>query len=119
MSAKLTIESENLFVLNVKGIFTIEESREFEKKAAAEIDGTQKVKALVLAEEFSGWGKEGDWGDMTFFFEKGPYIEKIAIVANEKWKDELLMFAGAGLREGEVKFFPDGGEGDARSWLQS
>ena len=118
MSVTFTKESENLFVLNVKGIYTIEDSREVESKAGAEIDGSQKVKLLVLAEEFSGWGKEGDWGDMTFYVEKGPYIEKIAIVANNKWKDDLLIFAGAGVRERDVKFFSNGGEEDARSWLQ-
>ena len=119
MSVTFTKESENLFVINVKGIYTFEDSRQVESKAGAEIDGSQKVKALVLAKEFSGWGEEGNWGDMTFFVEKGPYIEKIAIVANDKWKEDFLMFVGAGLRKGEVKFFPDGGENDARNWLQS
>jgi hypothetical protein len=31
----------------------------------------------------------------------------------------MLMYAGAGLREAPVKFFPDGGEKDARDWLQN
>ena len=119
MSVEFKKELENLFVLDVKGMYTIEDAREVENKAAAEIDGSQKVKVLVLAEHFTGWGKEGDWGDMTFFVEKGPYIEKIAIVANDKWKDKMLMFVGAGLRKGDVEFFSDGGEADARVWLQS
>ena len=52
----------------------------------------------VLAEEFSGWGKEGDWGDLTFMHEYDLYIGKIAIVGDEKWKDQILMFLGAGRR---------------------
>jgi hypothetical protein len=119
MSATFTKDSENLFVVQVKGIYTFEDSKELESKFVAEIDGSQKVKLLVLAEEFSGWGKEGDWGDVTFMFEQGSHIEKIAVVANDKWKDELLMFLGAGLRQAAVEFFPDGGEEDARNWLQS
>ena len=67
----LTKESEDLFVVQVKGIYTFEDSREIESKLGAEIDGSQKVRLLVLAEEFSGWGKEGDWGDITFFYEMG------------------------------------------------
>jgi hypothetical protein len=118
MSVTFTKESEDLFVVQVKGIYTIEDSMEVESKAGAEIDDSQKVKLLVLAEEFSGWGKEGDWGDMTFFVEKGSHIEKIAVVANDKWKDELLMFLGAGLRQAAVEFFPDGGEEKARDWLK-
>jgi hypothetical protein len=119
MSVTFTKESEDLFVVQVKGIYTIEDSKEVESKAGAEIDGSQKFKLLVLAEEFSGWGKEGDWGDMTFFVEKGPFIEKIAVVSNDKWKEQLLMFLGAGVRQAAVEFFSEDGEEAARGWLRS
>ena len=111
-------ESENLFVVHVKGTFTIEDFKAVESNARAEIDRSQKVKLLVLAEQFSGWGKEGDWGDLTFMYEYDPYIEKIAVVAEGKWKDEILMFVGAGRRQASVEFFLNGGEEDARDWLQ-
>jgi len=52
-------------------------------------------------------------------YEYDPYIEKIAVVAESKWKDELLMFVGANSRQGSVEFFLADGEGDARNWLQS
>jgi hypothetical protein len=111
-------ESENLFVVQVKGTFTIEDLKEIQNKAHAEIDRSQKVKLLVLAEQFSGWGKEGDWGDLTFMYEHDPYIEKIAVVAESKWKDEMLMFVGANRRQASVEFFlPDETQG-ARDWLQ-
>lgn len=74
---------------------------------------------LALAEEFSGWGKDGDWGDLTFMHEYDPFIEKIAIVADEKWEDQTLMFLGAGRREASVQFFLTGQEQDARDWLQN
>ena len=119
MSISLTIESENLFVVHVKGIYTFEDSKEVESKLGAEIDGSQKVKVLIIAEQFSGWSKEGDWGDMTFFVEHDRHIEKIAVVANDNWKDQLLMFLGAGRRQADVGFFPDDREEDARGWLQS
>ena len=87
-------------------------------KGRAEIDINQKVKLLVLAEQFSGWGKEGDWGDLTFMYEYDPYIEKIAVVAGEKWEDQILMYLGAGRRQAAVEFFLPGEEQDARDWLQ-
>ncbi len=111
-------ESENLFVVQVKGTFTFENLKEIQFKAHAEIDRSRKVKLLVLAEEFSGWGTEGDWGDLTFMYEYDPYIEKIAVVAESKCKDEMLMFVGAGRRQASVEFFLEDGEGDARDWLQ-
>ena len=51
-------------------------------------------------------------------YEYDGYIEKIAVVANEKWKDEILMYLGAGRRQAEVKFFFDDEAEDARDWLQ-
>ena len=82
-----------------------------------EIDRSKKVKILALLEEFSGWGKEGDGGDLTFMYENDPYIEKIAVVAEDKWKDQILMFLGAGRRQAEVKFFFEDEEQNARDWL--
>ncbi len=119
MSVTVAKESENLLVVRIKGTLTFEDLRDVQDKARAEIDRSQKVKLLILAEQFSGWGKEGDWGDLTFMYEYDPYIEKIAVVTNEKWKGEILMFLGAARRQAAVEFFLDNGEEDARDWLQS
>ena len=117
-SVTFTKESDDLFVIEVQGTLTFEDKTEIEKKARQQIDTSSKVKLLLLAEQFTGWSKEGDWGDLTFFHEYDPYIEKIAVVANEKWKDQLPMFIGAGRRQGEVKFFFEDEEQDAWDWLK-
>lgn len=119
MSVVFTKEADNLIVISVKGILTYDDLKEFENKGRAEIDRSGKVKLLVLAEEFEGWGKEGDWGDLTFMHEHDPYIEKIAVISVERWKDEILMFLGAGRRQAQVQFFFDDEEEDARDWLKS
>ncbi len=119
MSVTFTKEPDDLFVISVQGIFTFDDLKGIEKKASEQIDRNKKNKVLVLAEEFSGWGKEGDWGDLTFMHEYDPYIEKIAVVADEEWKDQILMFVGAGRRQASVEFFFTGQEQDARDWLQS
>ncbi len=112
-------ESKNLFVVQIKGIFTFKDLKEIQNKARVEIDRSQKIKVLILAEQFSEWGKEGDWGDLTFMYEYDPYIEKIAIVADNRWKDELLMFTGASSRQASVEFFLTDREEDARIWLRN
>ena len=119
MSMTFIKESDDLFVINVQGVLAFEDLKEIESKASEGIDRSGKVKLLVLADQFSGWGKEGEWGDLTFMHEYDPYIEKIAVVANEKWKDEILMYLGAGRRQAQVKFFFDDEAEDARDWLQS
>ncbi len=119
MSVTFTEESKNLLIVHIKGTLAFEDMREFQGKIRAEIDRSGKVKLLILAEQFSGWGKEGDWGDLTFMYEHDSYIEKIAVVAAGKWKDQILMFLGAGRRQAVVDFFLDDGEQDARNWLQN
>jgi hypothetical protein len=119
MSVTFTKESDDLFVISVQGIFAFDDLKEVEKSARVQIDRNQKIKLLVLAEDFTGWGKEGDWGDLTFMYEYDPNIEKIAVVAEANWKDQMLMYLGAGMRHAEVKFFFYNEEKNARDWLGS
>ena len=117
MSVTFTKESDDLFVINVQGILTFEDLKEVEKKASEGIDRNRKTKLLVLAEDFTGWGKKGDWGDLTFFHEYDSYVEKIAVVAEGRWEDQILMFIGAGRRQASVEFFLPDEENEARDWL--
>lgn len=119
MSITISKESENLFVTTIKGVFTYDDQKEVEKYVGCNINPDQKITILILAEEFSGWSKEGDWGDLTFMYEYDPYVEKIAVVAEDKWEDQILMFLGAGRRQAAVEFFPSGEIQEARNWLQN
>ena len=118
MSVTLTKESENLFVASVDGILTFDDLKKLENKGRQDFKLEVDIKLLILAQNFSGWGKEGNWGDLTFFYEVDPKIDKIAIITQGKWKDEMLMFLNAGRRQAEVKFFFEDEEDDARDWLQ-
>jgi len=119
MSIIFTKESENCFVICIKGVLTFDDLKEAEKSGREGIDRSQKVNLLVLAEQFSGWGKDGDWGDLTFMNEYDSNVERIAVVADEKWRDQLLMFLGDGRRQASVMFFFPDEEKDARDWLQN
>jgi hypothetical protein len=61
MSVVFRRESEGFFVISAKGILTFNDQKEIENGARAAIDRSGKIRLLVLPEEFSGWGKEGDW----------------------------------------------------------
>jgi hypothetical protein len=119
MSVKFTKESEDLFVISVEGVLTYSDLKDFEKKISPEIDRSHKVKCLFLAEHFTGWGKEGDWGDLTFMYDHDPYIEKIAVVASKALQDKIFVFLGAGMRAAQVMMFQTGEVDKARDWLQS
>ena len=117
MSITFAKESKDLFVVCIEGVLTFDDQKEIEKRVRDEIDRNQKAKLLILAEQFSGWGKEGDWSDLTFMYEYDPYIEKIAVVAKKKWVKQILMHIGAETRQASVEFFLPAEE-KAREWLQ-
>ena len=115
----VTIEHEegNLRILRITGLL---KKSEFDAVLAAESNqwgAATRVKVLVIEEDFKGWERGADWGDMTFFATHGDRIDKIAIVADPKWEIETLTFAGAGYRQGQVKFFRTNQVAQARAWL--
>jgi hypothetical protein len=110
-------EPSGLYVLRISGVFTNEQRKAMEAAGRAAIDRSSKIKILLLAAGFEGWARGGDWGDIRFMEEYDPYMEKIAVVADEKWRDPFLMYLAAGHRKAAVEFFPSGEESRARKWL--
>ncbi len=102
MSLNITKESNGLLVLNITGIFTNQDFKSLEKSFHDLHVNDSKINCLINCQKFAGWGKEGDWGDLTFMYEIDPLINKIAVVSQEKWRDEMLMFLGAGRRQAIV-----------------
>jgi hypothetical protein len=76
-----------------------------------------KVRALIILEEFEGWEQREDWGDVSFMREQGQHIEKMAIVGDEKWKDDAVAFTGKGFRPTTIEFFTASRMNEARRWL--
>ncbi len=118
MSVSFTRESEDLFVVSVEGVLTFNELIECQNNLSTAIDRSHKINVLLLAEDFSGWAKEGDWGNLEFMLEHDAYIQNIAVVTSEKWKDWVLTFLLAGMRKASVESFPIGEEEKARNWLK-
>lgn len=110
-------ESNNCIVITISSVLLYQDLIKIQNTAKGMLRSGVKTNCLILAKKFTGWGKEGKWGDLKFMYQSDPFINKIAIVADEKWKDELLMFLGDGLRKAAVKFFLSDRESDARLWL--
>ena len=117
MGATIQQEEGDLIVLRITGLL-----RKAEFDAALEAEAGKwkpetKVKVLVILEDFKGWERGADWGDVSFLLEHDKQIDKVAIVADPKWETGSLTFAGAGFRQGQVKFFPVKQLALARGWL--
>ena len=114
----LNVHQDNdLWVLRVTGMLRKSELDEIQTAGAKELKTGGRAKLLIIAENFDGWERGADWGDLSFFLEHGNQIEKIAIVSDEKWKTEWLTFAGTGFRRAPVKHFPADQLSQARAWL--
>jgi hypothetical protein len=78
-----------------------------------------KIRALIIAEAFEGWERHEGWGDVSFMNQQGQQIEKMAIVGDEKWKDDAFAFTAKGFRPTAIEFFPVSRVNEARTWLNA
>jgi hypothetical protein len=118
MSLTVHPDAGNTHALRISGVLRKSEVDAVQTAAAKMFETVDTVKLLVIAEDFQGWEPGADWGDLSFFLNYGSRIVKIAIVADEKWKDRFLMFFGAGFRKAPVKFFTVDQQAEARTWLE-
>jgi hypothetical protein len=117
MGATIQQEGSSLRVLRITGLLKKSEMDSALAAEARKWTPATKVKVLVVVENFQGWERGADWGDVSFLLEHDDVIEKIAIVGDPKWEAEFLTFAGAGFRRAPVKFFPSTQVAPARVWL--
>jgi hypothetical protein len=77
------------------------------------------IRLLFVLDAFEGWEPHEGWSDLSFYVKHGDAIERIAIVGDERWKDEALMFASADLRKAPVEFFRTERLAGANDWLSA
>ena len=118
MSIHLLQESPNVFRMDITGTLHRREVEQCEAQLSEEMEQGATVRLLVVLERFNGWSDGDAWNDIGFYVKHGHAIERIAIVGDEKWRRQALMFANADLRTAPVEFFPRGGLGIARAWLR-
>ena len=110
-------EGGNVYRLEVQGTLRKLELEECQKALIEDIGGAGPVRLLFLLDGFTGWAPQDDWHDLTFYVKHGGAIERIAIVGDEGWRSQSLMFTGADLRNAPVEFFSQEKAADARAWL--
>lgn len=112
-------ERDNVYRFEIRGTLTKAEMDQASAAVVVELERVGKVRLLFVLIGFKGWEKNQAWNDLTFYVQHGEQIERIAIVGDERWKSEALMFAAADLRSAPVQFFPSRAMAEARAWLSS
>ena len=105
--------------LVIKGSLTNESLKIMQATGAHEIDISGDVIVLIDAREFTDFSCEAAAEDMSFFSKYDAHINKIAVLAEEKWKEGFMLLLGAGYRHAKVSFFGPDEEDSARQWLEA
>jgi len=109
---------DDLIVVHVSGVLTKPDLDDCQSEMEPIIQKGQ-TKLLVIVTDFEGWDdNSGDWSDLSFGERNDQYIEKMAIVGDEKWQDLAEIFTLKGLRKFPIEYFKPGQEEFARVWLE-
>lgn len=117
MPVEYELEGDDTVVFIITGELNFEEFLSAQQKTEAVIQRLGHVKILILTENFKGWKQSEGWGDWSFADKNDPFIKKIAIVADEKWKDLITLFTGKDLRSVPIELYEPSNEPQARQWL--
>jgi hypothetical protein len=113
-------EGGNVYRLEISGVLKKDDFDRCQDALTVDIERQGNVRLLFVLSRFEGWELNRNWGDLTFYVKHGDAIERIAIVGDERWRSEALMFASADLRRAPVEYFSqDRALEDAREWLSA
>ena len=108
---------DSVVYARIRDVIQIADIKTLETVATKLIENGKKVRLLVIIENFQGWKKAQEWGDVVFMMKHGNDIVKIAIVGDERWKEEAFLFTGKGFRKTEIEFFPPSLLKKAEAWV--
>jgi len=89
----------------------------FQQAVEPVVQASGNIKFLVILGDFEGWESGKGWEDTSFADANDQYLARFAIVGDEKWRDQMLMFSLAGMRPVEIEYFSADQETAAREWL--
>lgn len=118
MPIKQNIEENNLLVFDVSGKLEKNEYFQLQQEIEAIIRKVGKINILVRLKGFTGWQAARGW-EQTGTEHIDPYIRKMAIVGDEKWRDLVTVFTLQGLRPVPIEYFASTTDEEARQWLAS
>jgi hypothetical protein len=121
MSVEWSREGERLLVCRIKGQLSYADWQRLNQGdagAAPARPGGQKLRALVLLEQFSGWERHDGWADLSWVDENDQRLDRVACVGEEQWRDDMEIFMLKDLRPVAVRYFAEDEENLARAWLE-
>jgi hypothetical protein len=119
MSVEIIDASKGVLMIKISGKLRQSELAVAQKNAAEMLKKRGGSRLLVLAENFEGWEKGDDWGDLSGQQQLDAQLNRMAIVAEKRWEDLALLFMGKGIRHVDIEYFAPAELPQARGWLGS
>jgi hypothetical protein len=119
MAVTIIDSSGPIVSIKITGELGIAEVKQVQGVAKEAIRRRGKISALFILDDFRGWKRAGEWGDLTFLTEHDKDIAKIAVVGEEEWRDLVYAFLAKGFRRAAVEFFLPVDLAKARGWLEA
>ena len=115
MAITWELEAGDLLVAKINGELVQKELHQFQTEIAPVIQASGKLSFLVILQDFGGWETAKGWEDTSFADANDQYLSRFALVGEEQWRDQTLMFTLAGMRSIDIEYFS--AEAEARAWL--
>ena len=74
MAASMEEVEDDLITVRISGLLTHSELTGLQTQIVRELQHSGMVRVLILTENFTGWEKGGDWGDISFQADHDAYI---------------------------------------------
>lgn len=119
MSAEIISNSDGIVTVRISGIFSYPDQIALQNEMVNVVSTPDKISILTIYEDFDGWSHDDRWEDVSFQEKSDPYINKMAIVGAERWRELALMFVSAGFRSFPVAYFETAELDKAQAWLSA
>ena len=117
MTVAKATNTDGFVAIKISGKMTDAEQQAIQQMGMATFQQQKKLRVLMIFDEFQGWDKNGHWDDMSFQSIADQHVEKLAIVCDQAWQDEILMFLGDGFRPFPIQAFQFNEIAEAQAWL--
>ena len=111
--------ADQVYQITLSGLLTWDEFQTYLAQVESKAFASGKVRIFLHLKDFTGWESSDQWGDVSFFFRHDQDIERIAVVGDPHWQDEMQVFLFADYRQAETRFFAETDLELARAWLMS
>lgn len=118
MPCSIIKSNEGYAWIKVSGLFTVNDLLTLQALAKESLAKSGSYRALVELDDFQGWSHEEGWNNTSWLPMATHQSMRMALVGDEKWKDDAFMFTGQPMRKEAIDFFTKDRLAEAQAWLE-